>query len=141
MDQGTPDNATSAVAQPTLREKLSGVFNWLAQTPERNYTLVEAFQHFAQKKPYADINDNRLGFTNAGRLTERLHMFAGVASAALVIASVPFSAITLPVAFAAAAGFVGLYKCMGLAGGKLADLAVSGRLYTKPQKKPTIPLA
>ncbi|MBI1215073.1 MAG: hypothetical protein GC185_04545 [Alphaproteobacteria bacterium] len=114
--------------------RIKKAFNWMASPADRNYTLGEVFQHFAEKRPYETIRDNRLGFTNAGRMTERLHVAAGVLSAGLIIAGAPLSLTTLAIA----GGTLGLYKVMGLAGGKLTDLAVSGRAYTPPTVPPRL---
>ncbi len=111
--------------------KLKEFFNWLAAPAERSYTLGEAFQHYVQHKHYAEIRSNGLGYTNAGRLTERAHVAAGVVSAGLVLAFAPVSLPTLGIA----AAFVGLYKVMGMAGGKLADGVVAGHFYN-PTPKP-----
>jgi len=116
------------------KNRLRRFFNWLAAPAARNYTLGEVFRHYARDTPYDMIRDNRPGFTNAGRLTERLHMAAGVISAGLVLASLPLGMTTL----GAAGGIVGVYKLMGLAGGKLADAAVSGRFYSRPAPPPRL---
>jgi len=113
-----------------LKNKLKDTFNWLGQHAQRNYTLGEAYQHVVQGKSYENIDDNRLGFTNGGRLLERAHVAAGVLSAAFIVAAAPTSVPML-----AGAGVVlGLYKVMGLAAGKIADLAFADRLYTPRPK-------
>ncbi|MDE1153187.1 MAG: hypothetical protein PW788_11685 [Micavibrio sp.] len=117
---------------PAMKKSLTKTFNWLGQHASRNYTLGEAFQHYAEKKPLAMIDDNMLGFTNAGRLLERAHVAAGVLSAAFIVAAAPTSAPML----LAAGTVLGLYKVMGLAAGKIADLAAGGRLYTPRPPQP-----
>lgn len=113
------------------KNRLTEFFNDLAASPKRNYTLGEAFRHYVQGRPYEEINDNKLEFSKAGRLVERLHVAAGVLSAALVITSAPAALLS----YGAAAAFIALYKMQGVAGGKLADLAVRGTL--RATKKPT----
>lgn len=115
---------TAADAAPG---KLARFFNWLAAPPARNYTLGEAWAHFVQKKPYAEIHANPLRFSNAGRISERLHMAGGLLTAGAILAAAP--ATPLALAFAGAA--LGLFKVWGLAGGKLADLAFRGTVFPK----------
>jgi hypothetical protein len=121
----------SFLAEP---DKIKGFFNWLAAPATRNYTLGEVFAHFAQNKPYEMIRDNKLGFTNAGRMVERLHTGLGVISAGLAVAVLPFGLTGLGIA----GGFLAAYKVMGLAGGKLADMAVSGKIYNRAPRPPQI---
>jgi hypothetical protein len=106
-------------------------FNDMSAAPKRNYTLGEAFQHYVQGKPFAEINDNKLEFSKAGRIVERLHVLGGVLSAALVITAAPAALLS----YGAAAAFIALYKMQGMAGGKLADMAVRGTL--RAPKAPT----
>jgi hypothetical protein len=119
--------------KPTTKPegRIKAFFNKLAEAPKRNYTLGEAFQHFVQGKPYSEINDNKLQFTDAGRMLERAHVAAGVISAGLVITALPVSVLSLSVA----AAFIALYKVQGVAAGKLADLAVRGTF--RAPKAPT----
>lgn len=121
--------AEKPATQP--KGRIREFFNDMAAAPKRNYTLGEAYQHYVQGKSFEEINDNKLEFSTAGRLTERLHMAAGVLSAALVITSAPVSLLTLGIA----AAFITLYKVQGVAGGKLADMAVRGTL--RAPKAPT----
>ncbi len=114
--------------------KLKEVFNWFASPAARSYTLGEAFQHYVQHRPYDEIHTNQLGFTNAGRLLERVHMAAGILTAGLLVVCAPAS---LP-ALAIAGGFLVGYKIMGLAAGKLADGVASGRFYNPEQPRPRL---
>lgn len=111
--------------------RIKAFFNNLATAPTRNYTLGEAWQHYVQGKSFEEINDNKLQFSKAGRLTERLHMAPGVLSAVLVIGSAPAALLS----YGVAAAFIALYKVQGVAGGKLADMAVRGTL--RAPKAPT----
>ncbi|MEZ0261370.1 MAG: hypothetical protein ACAH80_10195 [Alphaproteobacteria bacterium] len=113
------------------KNRFSEFFNDMSGAPKRNYTLGEAFQHYVQGKPFAEINDNKLEFSKAGRMVERLHMAAGVLSAALVITAAPAALLS----YGIAAAFIALYKTQGLAGGKQADMAVRGTL--RAPKPPT----
>jgi len=105
------------------KDSLRDAFNWLAAPAARSYTLREAFQHYVQKQPFGEVkHDNRMRYTNGGRMVERLHVAGGVISAAFALAAAP--AIGLPLALGAGLAFIGLYKVMGMAAGKLADGAL-----------------
>lgn len=102
------------------KQRLSAAFNWLAAPAERSYTLREAFQHYVQKQPFGEVkHDNRMRYTNAGRMVERLHVAGGVISAVFALAAAP--TLGLPLAIGGGLAFIGLYKIMGMAAGKLAD--------------------
>lgn len=106
-------------------------FNWLAQKPDRNYTLGEVYQHFVQGKDWSEVEDNRFNLTRLGRAWERTHTAVGVAGAGLLltIPEAPLLMSTLgPV------GNMVFWKALGIGMGIMVSDQM--RTMTKNQPKP-----
>ncbi len=103
-------------------------FNWAAQPPKRNYTCRELFERYVQKKDWAEIDANPLGFSRAGRFVERCHTVAGGAlGATIIIASIPTGGIPIAVGLGVGLISVATGKLTGTLSGKMTDNIVKGK--------------
>ncbi|MCB9991359.1 MAG: hypothetical protein H6867_08250 [Rhodospirillales bacterium] len=110
-----------------MYQHLADILKHPKDRPTRNYTLGEAFQHYAKGKNWDSIDDNRLNFTRAGRACERVHTCGGaLISTAVLLTSIGSGGATLPLWLAAtfAAVNMGAMKTAGVVMGKAMDMAI-----------------
>lgn len=89
--------------------KLKSTFNYLSKRPDRNYTLGELFQHYAQGKEWLRIEDNRLGFTRLGRSIERAVTVSAILALPIALFSNDLKSILVVTAMLPFSKFAGIF--------------------------------